>query len=72
MKYLAVQGYFYGGPELAINELNRNLDLDITDYVAVNFSALIDTIDAFGGIDVEITEKECVLFSFGIKRYVSR
>lgn len=52
-------GYFYGGPELAINELNRNLDLDITDYVAVNFSALIDTIDAFGGIDLEITEKEC-------------
>lgn len=52
-------GYFYGGPELAINELNRNLDLDITDYVAVNFSALIDTIDALGGIDVEITEKEC-------------
>ncbi len=52
-------GYFYGGPELAINELNRNLDLDITDYVAVNFSALIDTIDAFGGIDIEITEKEC-------------
>ncbi|MCX4268335.1 MAG: LCP family protein [Lachnospiraceae bacterium] len=52
-------GYFYGGPELAINELNRNLDLDITDYVSVNFSALIDTIDALGGIDVEITEKEC-------------
>lgn len=52
-------GYFYGGPELAINELNRNLDLDITDYVSVNFSALIDTIDALGGIDIEITEKEC-------------
>ncbi len=49
-------GYFYGGPELAINELNRNLDLDITDYVSVNFSALIDTIDALGGIDIEITE----------------
>jgi len=51
--------YFYGGPKMAINELNRNLDLDITDYVSVNFSALIDTIDALGGIDVEITEKEC-------------
>lgn len=52
-------GYFYGGAKLAINELNRNLDLDITDYISVNFSALIDTIDALGGIDVEITEKEC-------------
>lgn len=52
-------GYFYGGPEVAINELNLNLDLDITDYVSVNFSALIDTIDALGGIDVEITSDEC-------------
>ncbi len=51
-------GYFYGGPELAINELNLNLDLDITDYVSVNFSALIDTIDALGGIDIEITADE--------------
>lgn len=52
-------GYYYGGPQLAISELNLNLDLDITDYVSVNFSALIDTIDALGGIDIEITEKEC-------------
>lgn len=51
--------YYYGGAVMAIDELNLNLDLNITDYVAVNFSALIDTIDALGGIDIEITEKEC-------------
>lgn len=50
--------YFYGGPKMAINLMNVNLDLDITDYVSVNFSALIDTIDALGGIDVEINEYE--------------
>lgn len=50
--------YFYGGPKMAINLMNTNLDLDITDYVSVNFSALIDTIDALGGIDIEINDYE--------------
>lgn len=50
--------YSYGGPEMTINLMNTNLDLDITDYVAVNFSALIDTIDLLGGIDIEINEYE--------------
>ncbi|NLZ81726.1 MAG: LCP family protein [Clostridiales bacterium] len=50
--------YFYGGQEGAINLFNMNLDLDITDFVSVNFTALIDTIDLLGGIDLEITEIE--------------
>ena len=52
--------YAYGGPELAIRTLNENFHLDITDYVAVNFDQLADVIDAFGGIDLEITEAERV------------
>ncbi len=51
-------GFFRGGAEGAINMLNTNLDLDITDYAVVNFSGLIKIIDALGGIDVNITEKE--------------
>lgn len=46
--------YAYGGPELAISTLNRNLDLDITDYVTVNFKALADAVDAVGGIELTI------------------
>ena len=46
--------YSYGGPEDAIALLNRNLDLDIEHYVAVNFNALIDVIDAVGGIAAKI------------------
>ena len=38
--------------------LNRNLDLNITDFVTVGFEGLADTIDALGGIDLEITEEE--------------
>ena len=42
--------YAQGGPEQAINMLNTNLDLDITDYVTVGFGGLIDSVDALGGI----------------------
>lgn len=50
--------YAQGGPEQAINMLNTNLDLDITDYVTVGFDGLIDAVDSLGGIEMEITEKE--------------
>lgn len=50
--------YSYGGPQMAINMLNMNLDLDIEDYVTVDFSAIADGIDMLGGIDIEITEEE--------------
>ena len=50
--------YAQGGPEQAINMLNTNLDLDITDYVTVGFGGLIDAVDAIGGIEMEITETE--------------
>ncbi|MCM1386407.1 MAG: LCP family protein [Bacillus sp. (in: Bacteria)] len=50
--------YAKGGPEQAITMLNMNLDMDITDYVTVGFSGLIEAIDALGGIEIEITEAE--------------
>ncbi len=50
--------YAYGGPQQAVAMLNTNLDLNITDFVTVGFEGLADTIDALGGIDLEITEEE--------------
>ncbi len=50
--------YAKGGPEQAISMLNANMDLNITDYVTVGFSGLIDAIDAMGGIEMEVTESE--------------
>ena len=54
----ANSAYFIGGPEDAINMLNRNFDLDIQDYVAVDFKALADAIDLLGGIELEVSEQE--------------
>lgn len=50
--------YAQGGPEQAINMLNTNLDLDITDYVTVGFGGLIDSVDALGGIEMDVTQAE--------------
>lgn len=50
--------YAQGGPEQAINMLNMNLDLDITDYVTIGFSGLIDAVNALGGIEIEIMDSE--------------
>ncbi len=52
--------YAQGGPEQAISMLNTNLDLDITDYVTVGFGGLIDSVDALGGIEMEVTDAEII------------
>ena len=38
--------------------LNMNLDLDIEDYVTVDFGAIADAIDLLGGVEIEVTEEE--------------
>ena len=50
--------YAVGGAEQAISMLNKNLDLNITDYATVNFRALVDVIDMVGGVDITLTEGE--------------
>ncbi len=50
--------YSYGGPELALKTLNENLDLNITEFVTVNFDALADAINSIGGVDINIEEDE--------------
>lgn len=54
----ANSAYFRNGAEGAINMLNNNLDLDITEYALVNFQGLATIIDALGGLDVNITGEE--------------
>ena len=56
----ANSAYNIGGPEEAISLLNRNFDLDIRNYVSVNFSALVDVIDALGGLEIDLTAEEAV------------
>ena len=50
--------YSYGEAPLAIKTLNTNFDLNITEFVAVNFDAVKDIIDSAGGITMSITSEE--------------
>lgn len=50
--------YSYGGPSLAIKTINQNFDLDIKEYVTVNFSQLADIVDAVDGVNITLTPAE--------------
>lgn len=53
--------YAAGGPEQAISMLNTNLDLNISDYVTVDFNAVVECVDLLNGVEVTITDEEAVL-----------
>lgn len=55
--------YAAGGPKQAVAMLNMNLDLDIKDYVAVDFNAVADCVDALGGITLDITDEEAAIMN---------
>lgn len=38
--------------------LNSNLDLDIKEYVCVDWAAVVEVIDDLGGLDLNITQGE--------------
>ena len=48
----------YGKADLAVNTLNRNFKLDITDYVSVNFYGFSHIIDYIGGVTIDVDEAE--------------
>lgn len=52
------EAYATGGAENAIAVLNENLELNIKDYVTLNFQALVDVIDKIGGIEIDVTKEE--------------
>ena len=54
----ATHAYAYGGAELAVQTLNQNLDLNITEFATVNFNSLADIIDRLGGVEVELSQEE--------------
>lgn len=63
--------YAKGGPEQAISMLNRNLDLNITDYVTVDFNAVVECVDLLGGVEITVTDEEAILM-YGYMDEVNR
>lgn len=49
---------YYNGVQNTIKTINTNLDLNIKEYVMVDFTALIDIIDELGGVEINVTSEE--------------
>ncbi|MBQ6798018.1 MAG: LCP family protein [Oscillospiraceae bacterium] len=50
--------FSWGGPETLIETIEMNFKIDIDHYVAVNFEAFKDVVDAMGGVEVQLTGGE--------------
>ena len=49
--------YAYGGVGLTINTINKTYDLDIQNYITINFENLVGIIDEIGGVKLYISEE---------------
>lgn len=50
--------YAYGGPTLALQTINQNFDTTITDYVTIDFTAMVSMVNAVGGITIDIKTQD--------------
>lgn len=50
--------YAYGGPELLMETIEENFDIEVNRYVQVNFQAFAHLVDAVDGVELEVTNEE--------------
>ena len=50
--------YSFGGPELALKTINQNFDTAITDYVTIDFTAMVAMVNAVGGVTIDIENED--------------
>lgn len=50
--------YAYGGPTLTVQTINQNFDTAITDYVTIDFTAMVSMVNAVGGITIDIKSED--------------
>lgn len=50
--------YSYGSAPLAIKTLNTNFDLNIEEFVTVNFDSVAEAVDKLGGVTINVETQE--------------
>lgn len=55
----------WGGPQLVMDTIEYNFNVDIDDYMLVDFDMFTKIVDGLGGVQVEVTEKEAAYFGSG-------
>lgn len=49
---------YYGGVENTLKTINTNFDLNVTEYVMIDFKSVADLVDKVGGVEINITSEE--------------
>ena len=61
--------YAFGGPELLMETLEENFDIEVNRYMLVNFQAFANLVDAVGGVDLDVTNEEVQLINGYLVEY---
>ena len=64
-----IPGKVRSGAALAMRTVNKNFQMNIENYVAINFNGLASIIDALGGIDIELTKAEAKYINSYLKKH---
>lgn len=59
--------YSFGGPELALRTINQNFDMNIKEFVTIDFFGLEKIIDALDGITVDVKPNEVPFVNMGVR-----
>lgn len=59
--------YKQGGGQYAIKAINSNFDMNIKDYIKVNFADFDKIVDAVGGVDINVSDSEVTVANGYIK-----
>lgn len=61
--------YSFGGPELLMETVEKNLDITVNRYAVVNFEAFANLVDAVDGVELELTKEEIELVNGYLNEY---
>lgn len=64
--------YSYGGPQLLFDTLKLNFNVNVDQYVRVNFSNFKNIIDTVGGVDIELTYAEAEYMNKYSQKYKTK
>ncbi len=70
--YKNKEGNYGANAELCMRTLNHHFDLNIQNYVTINFYGLASIIDAMGGADVDLTKAEAKAINAYLKKHASQ
>jgi len=61
--------YAFGGPELLLQTVSQNLDIEVNRYVVVNFQAFANLVDAVGGVELDVSNEEVAWINAYLNEY---